>query len=281
MTPHVVMDQMSKVPLKLEFLYGDTKLGIGTGFIYEYSAEHYLITNWHNVTGRDPRDKKPSLWNGGIPNKMRFSFPRYLPLSSNGKDVTDFPEGTYHAFWHSVCVSLYKDDDCDIPRWFEHSAYREKVDLVAIPFDIALTDILPANDASLALEDIPLLPTLDVYVLGFPQGLTGGSRFSVWKRGSIATEPHVDIGGLPKLLIDTATRKGMSGSPVYAEVQGLPTLSGETNAAKLGKRRKFIGVYSGRIGDGEFQAQLGIVRKERVIEEVIKDQIVGASSINP
>jgi len=37
----------------------------------------------------------------------------------------------------------------------------------------------------------------------------------------------------------------------------------------IGRIRNFIGIYSGRIGDDELKAQLGIVWKARVISEII------------
>lgn len=93
----------------------------------------------------------------------------------------------------------------------------------------------------------------------------------IWKKSSIATEPDINIEGLPKTLIDTATRSGLSSSPaimqrigIHGMVDGkmLPTTS-------IGRIRNFLGVYSGRVGDDEFKAQLGVVWKARVIEEII------------
>ena len=55
----------------------------------------------------------------------------------------------------------------------------------------------------------------EVFVLGFPRGLRTQSNFPIWKRGTIATEPAIPRDdGAPLILIDAATRKGMSGSPV-------------------------------------------------------------------
>ena len=43
----------------------------------------------------------------------------------------------------------------------------------------------------------------------------------------------------------------------------------------IGRIRGFLGVYSGRIGNDELQAQLGIVWKKKVIEEIITGQTRG------
>lgn len=60
------------------------------------------------------------------------------------------------------------------------------------------------------------------YVLGYPKGLHGGDDFPVWKRASIASEPDLDIDGLPKVLVDTATRPDVW--PVIAVRRGLVVL---------------------------------------------------------
>jgi hypothetical protein len=48
----------------------------------------------------------------------------------------------------------------------------------------------------------------------------------------------------------------------------------------LGEGRRFLGVYSGRVGDDSFKAQLGIVWKPSVIEEIIQAAMVGTSSFD-
>jgi hypothetical protein len=146
---------------------------------------------------------------------------------------------------------FYKDTG-DTPSqavWYEHPIHQRKVDVVAIPIDQSsdlsegnsnwhgreypitayveneqageleisqVPAVCPANHASLGLQNIRLETGLDVFVLGFPRGMSGGAEFPIWKRGSIASEPNFDIDNLPKILIDTATREGMSGAPVYA-----------------------------------------------------------------
>ena len=113
----------------------------------------------------------------------------------------------------------------------------------------------------------------DVYVLGFPFGISEGEGFPIWKRASIASEPIIDIQDRPLMYIDTASRSGMSGSPViYKERRGVAICDTHpTKATKISHFfMEFIGVYSGRIGaDDEFKAQLGRVWKKRVIDEII------------
>jgi hypothetical protein len=48
----------------------------------------------------------------------------------------------------------------------------------------------------------------------------------------------------------------------------------------MGNGKRFIGVYSGRVGDDTFQAQLGVVWKYDVIDEIIKSSTLGKSSFD-
>jgi len=110
-------------------------------------------------------------------------------------------------------------------------------------------------------------------------GLDGGPGLPIWKRASIAMEPLYDLDGLPKLLVDTATRKGMSGGIVIVRRRGLIVLSDAKDQSehRIGTGDNFLGVYSGRVGDDELGVQLGIVWKGRVIDEIIKGGVAGKS----
>lgn len=44
------------------------KLASATGFIYERNEKLYLITNWHNLTGKNPVTKEQISSHGGIPD---------------------------------------------------------------------------------------------------------------------------------------------------------------------------------------------------------------------
>ena len=83
-----------------------------------------------------------------------------------------------------------------------------------------------------------------VFVLGFPVGLHDGV-FPIWKRASIASEPRIDEGDLPKILIHTATREGMSGAPVFVIQRGVHRVRGDP-ARIIGHGQCFLGVYSNR-----------------------------------
>ena len=111
----------------------------------------------------------------------------------------------------------------------------------------------------------------DVFIVGFPRGLAGSGLLPIWKRGSIASEPGVDYGGLPCLLIDSTTREGLSGSPVIAEFVGYHAKDRDRPSGDdwIGLGRSFLGVYSARLkGQDEFEAQLGVVWKAETVRDI-------------
>ncbi|BAS58346.1 MULTISPECIES: trypsin-like peptidase domain-containing protein [Leptolyngbya] len=268
-------DAFSHVPFQISMCFKDTKIAIGTAFFYLYEGKPYLVTNWHNVTGREPDTLKCKSSQAGIPDRLHIKIPYSTQHESGAKLMQ----------WRTQIMPLYEDegDAPSKPVWYEHPRYRHKVDLVVIPVNgIEETESRAANDPNLEFDNIRLRPGLDVFVLGFPRGIGGGANFPIWKRASIASEPDFDIDGLPKILIDTATREGMSGSPVYAQQIGYWLTEGATNQneAVIGEGRRFLGIYSGRLGDDHYKAQLGIVWKPSAIDETIQAATIGISSFH-
>lgn len=253
--------------------YRDSELAIGTAFFYLYEGKSYLITNWHNVTGREPDTLKCKSKEAAIPTHLQIRIPYSVQYGSE-----------FRMTWRNHTLPLYEDEG-DCPRkavWYEHPQHRHKVDVVALPLGVLEeSSVRPANDPELDLVKIILSPGLDVFVLGFPKGMSGGSGLPVWKRGSIASEPSVNVDDLPKIFIDTATREGMSGSPVYAQRIGYWTpedVPESIETTVIGQGRRFLGIYSGRVGNDTFLAQLGVVWKPSAIEEIIQAAMPGQSS---
>lgn len=142
------------------------------------------------------------------------------------------------------------------------------IDVVALPLpempDVAL---YPINE----MDDAPKLVAIgiDAFILGYPFGIAA-STFPIWKRASIASEPHFSIDDQPCFYVDTASRPGMSGSPVILRSWG----GFQTNKGGMvtgpGAATRFIGVYSGRIvAKNLLQAQLGIVWRAEVVDRII------------
>lgn len=253
---------LSRTSLFIEILSGEHKLGIATGFTYKREDQNFLITNWHNVTGRDP-----------ISNQLK---------NSELMEPTSLVVWFHHKIdedkfsWRPMQCQLH--DVAGNPEWLEHPTHGSRVDVVAIPIRLSEDmKLFPINE--IEFSDFRVEVSQDVFVLGFPKGVAGSGKLPIWKRGSIASEPSANLDGLPKCLIDTATREGMSGSPVIVRFTGLYVKEPGKFAADdwLGQGDQFFGIYSGRIIDqtDELAAQLGIVWKAQVIDEILSAYIKG------
>lgn len=253
---------LTTVQIAIGFLETDTIFSTGTGFIYFHDDRYYIITNWHNATGRNPITNEPLSENHmGIPNVFCF----YLRLKNgNGQS-------------RLVKLNLYEDSEMTKPKWLVHPIYKSKVDVVAIELE-TFTDIIfsPLNKYDFDNDISPEVAD-EAFIIGYPFEDFRYLGLPIWKKASIATEPTVNEDQLPKMLLDTATRPGLSGSPVIYQRIGIHRMKdGQLQPDSIiGRIRGFLGVYSGRIGKGEMMAQLGIVWKKKVIEEIIKGQSFG------
>ncbi len=251
-------DPLSQTSFYLETSKNGKSLMNGTCFFAQKEDKTFLITTWHNVTGLNPKTND-------FIGQYAIQPDRLTVKVFKNQDILELTE---------INIDLYDSDSK--PVWLEHPIHKENVDVVAIEITVPNDKLVfcvedgiePFNEKTQSqVKD-------DVYVLGYPFGLTAGGIFPIWKRASIASEPIVDIDGLPKMYIDTASRPGMSGSPViYKEKRSVIIADGDPGKASKVSRHfmQFVGIYSGRITDGkETTAQLGIVWKHPVIEEIIK-----------
>jgi hypothetical protein len=185
--------------------------------------------------------------------------------------------------WTEIDCTLYEDaianEQPGIPSWLEQTVHRHNIDVVAIPLTLSEDVlVLTANDWVNTVPTMSLKVARDVFVLGYPKGISGGGVFPIWKKASIATEPAIQLDGLPKMLVDTATREGMSGAPVVAISDGGYEEEDGSLIETAGRFYRFVGVYSGRLGNNEMEAQLGIVWKAQAVDEIVEIPTKGTSS---
>lgn len=252
----VQIDDYSKASYYVEPHFNDTKLSSATCFFLRNEGDIFLITNWHVVTGKNPNTGMCLRSDGAIPNNLVISL---------------FDEKSEYAKWIEYRVELYDANGDKI--WHEHPSYKEKIDAVAIKINIPSDNYLvfPVNELEEPFNETTVANVSDdVFVLGFPFGIKAGGNLPIWKRASLASEPDVNMDDLPKIFIDTASRSGMSGSPVIYKQRRPVTVLDQAEQKISRYFTKFIGVYSGRIGtDDELKAQLGIVWKASAISEII------------
>jgi hypothetical protein len=236
--------------LLIEMRFNGQLLSTATGFVsISRTGGAFLLTNRHNVTGRNQETGKPLSATGGLPNEIGV-----LQNSQTGVGQ-----------WIPKLQPLF--DNNGNPLWKEHPTLGPRADFVAIPLqDLSGVQLHP-YDTQNPGAPISLGPSETISVIGFPFGMTAGGAFAVWATGFLASEPDVDFQGLPIQLIDCRSRQGQSGSPVVAYRAGgaYSTTNGGTVMNSVPVLR-FIGIYSGRINS---ESDLGIVWKVSALEELV------------
>jgi len=94
-------DMLSWVPILARPHFGAQELAFGTAFLYRHSEKVYLITNWHNVTGREPVSYKPKHSLCAVPDELVIAIPydtkteagSTIACPSTRTPITGFPYG--------------------------------------------------------------------------------------------------------------------------------------------------------------------------------------------
>jgi hypothetical protein len=240
--------------------HSDLVLSTATGCLYKRQDDVFLISNWHVFTGRHAEtfevlDGKSAA----LPDRIRA----YFPKAGNVDEQI---------------IETYPLQDVTGKRlWFEHPQSKA-VDVGALP--ILPPPGIATHFVSDALATHALGPREDfffvsqeVWAIGFPMGIRVGT-LPVWKRATIASEPrYSSAANLHKVLLDTATREGMSGSPILFVNKSLTpiTFDGSDQDVDLPSVKVLLGIYSGRIaGKDELAAQIGIAWDAECIGEIIE-----------
>jgi hypothetical protein len=247
------LDRFSLVTAPLSLHFNDTHLSDATGFIWQEGRQNYLITNWHVVTARHAQTGKSLNTHGGRPNKIHALF---------NTRIQQFLKQTH--------VINIRDAD-DKALWLAHPARGRAVDVVAIPLPYAdedpIFDLHPINKYAAVQHTARI--AMEVFVLGYPFG-PEPPGYPVWKRGSMASEPDLARIGTGYYLVDTASRPGMSGSPVIRRIWNQRVDGDRVIPAPTPLRTEFVGVYSGRRHTNDpNDAQLGMVWPRACIEDII------------
>jgi hypothetical protein len=245
----VLLAEPSVQSLFIQMQFNGQPLSTGTGFVVQSNKGPMLVTNRHNVTGRQQTTGAPPSRTGGMPNNIKVL---HNALGSLGA-------------WLPKTEQLYADDH---PRWFEHPKLGEEADFVALPLaELAGVQLLP-YDAEYPNPAVHAGPTDIVSIVGFPFGIAGGGALAVWSTGFVASEPEVDFQSKPVFLVDCRSRQGQSGSPViaYRPAGATFTQGPATMAISNVPTLRFFGIYSGRINS---QSDLGMVWKASAISELI------------
>jgi len=263
--------------VKLELFFHDVHLSSATGFIYRYADNYILATNLHVLNGVNPNTGKIMDRRAFVPNKIDF----YINLFGD-----EFGSFKITPFSADIVID-------GTPVWYESNVDAPGIDVAMIELAEIINDFEQLKRRVIYLRGGRMLvkcdedgqPSFvyhayprvgsDVYILGFPRGV-GQGAFPIWKKGSIATEPVYGVAKSPIILVDAATREGMSGSPVLyygTEVVG-DYGPGDLSQVPDSEGPLVVGVYAGREGvtDQENSMALGRVWKIEVLESIFGDK---------
>jgi trypsin-like peptidase len=191
------IDEFSLTTIPIDLRFNEQPLSSATAFTWERDDMHYLITNWHNVSGRDPNTDKHLSCTAAEPNMLDGLF------NTKGQKI-----GVKHQ------LRIHIRQDSGEVNWLVHPTHKRGIDVVAIPLVGDLVSSIHFYSMNkMGSADLLVRIGMDVFVLGYPFG-AGKTGLPVWKRGSIASEPDLVRHVESYLLVDTASRPGMSGSPV-------------------------------------------------------------------
>lgn len=271
-----VRSTFSQAPFQIAMCDLGGVISTGTAFYYTVAETRYLVTNWHNMTGRDFFSGKNLKSHGRTPLWIEVATATWLGQSAPG------------CFGiRSRRVEIYGDPAAQLdPLWREHPTKRCDI--------VALKDEKPTDEPEfmhnsvnrISAHQIPVKPGGLAFVIGFPRGLHVGFGLPIWKSAYIASEPFysITVGGneLPAFFLDGYTREGMSGSPVFAQYSGRwdmgdPYREVDIDAPEFWNRAdvalsetgvQFVGIYSGRIPSEVTEAAIGICWTEEAIREI-------------
>ena len=241
---------LSSVSRYIRMYYGQTPLAHGTCFFVMSADGPVLVTNRHNFTGRNNITGELLHKEGAIPDHAVVTM-----------------HGPHEVHYH---IDLVDHADPEAPAWIEHPTLGARADIVALPVREMANIVGELNSVSLEDDWHRWDVGSELHVIGYPYGQIGGP-FPIWSKGSIASEPDVDISGLPIFLIDCRSRLGQSGSPVFAHFRAGAIVEHEGQDYQAKKPMNyFVGVYSGRLRS---DSDLGLVWKRSCVEELVNHAI--------
>ena len=73
-THMLTIDPYSVAAIPIEMFFNSTNLSLGTAFVWAEGEQLFLITNWHNVSGKDPISGKHLSKTAAEPNRLKVWF---------------------------------------------------------------------------------------------------------------------------------------------------------------------------------------------------------------
>ncbi len=285
------MAAISDSIVHLTMRFEETMLSIGTGFIYKHDSEYFIVTAWHNLTGLHSETLEPLSKKLSIPNNVVAN----IAIIHPGFGVSRMP----------IVIPL---NDEERSFFYVHPNNWPRIDVAIIPFDptstflsgfylpsdtgkekgvylspimqvqgSGTTEISPVQNHLVPDSDIikkwfeSVDVTEELFIPGYPYNIQDYYTQPVWKRATVASSVQQGWNREPKFLIDSASKSGMSGSPVF--------YYSSSGTVKIRSSKYYFsngiailaGVYVGRMGiEGENDPQIGTVWNQSVINEIVE-----------
>ena len=249
----------------------DTIVGTATGFFWVKDGHPYLVTNYHVISGRNPLT-------GNIMSKEL-----YVPRKIAYYGTSIRQEAGDVIFSRKRWVLAFSDEiDMDAVLAQAPIVNGNPVDVWAFP--LAPNTILLKDPARSGFHQSELLSCAinqntstitgikagdDCFALGYPIQNYAGLMPPIWKRGSIASDTAIGVDGKPAFLVDAATTKSMSGSPIICKSTDIIT---DIANRRIGHKTNYgiIGIYGGRLQRKDLEdTQIGYGWYKTVIDPVI------------
>lgn len=237
--PIQTIDPLNYSVVQIHSLVDDIPIAKATGFFYAGIRDDKrcvgLVTNWHVLSGRHA--SKPEIVLNkdlAIPNRIRLEVRK-----GSTSEMTD-----RNLYFQEMYFDLYNPDG--LALWHQHQQKNE-IDVAFLNLNQSLEHLLVRGINELCSEyDMAIEIGNEVFVLGYPLGFSHFANTPIWKRASIASEPHPETHeSRDRIMIDGTTRRGMSGAPVIMRYKThYLTESGQIKAKSNASR--FIGVYASR-----------------------------------
>jgi hypothetical protein len=276
------IDLLSFTTVRLQSFHNETLLSNATGFFYfgllDNKPNFWFVTNWHVLSGRNIDPPHAVLHSkGGIPNRIRLNL---ILRSDQPEYASAAPD---YFLFQELFIDLYESNGAAI--WFQHPQ-KSDFDVGVINFSVLVDRCELKGINQVALQnDMAIEIGNQVFVLGYPLGFQHFMETPIWKRGVIASEPHLETPqSRNRVVIDAATRQGMSGAPVIMR-EKTHYLSEKRKIVRHANATRFIGIYASRpniqtvadISDEDRRAEIGFFYKSGCVHETIVSGIRGPS----
>jgi len=199
--------------------------GSATGFFFTHNESIFLVTNKHVIYGNDYPNAD------SVPKVDKFR----LFLHVNPNDLSQN---------ESLDINLFEEGR---KIWLEHK--NTNIDIILIPLNLDRKKylIVPVDKTLLEFENL-VIQFEKIFVMGYPYGwFDRKTNLPITRVGHLSSPFRIPFHGMPVMLGDVETHKGMSGGPVYMELKDYVTLEGNNRTKHLGTTKIILaGIHSGQ-----------------------------------